>query len=79
MSEGDENPGEIQRLAADLKRPGGGWTTGVLTLLGAMAVPLVEVFGIWPGPSWSATVAGVALIALHLMWGAHGYYPRRMG
>jgi len=62
----------IERLKADLNRTAGGWTVGVLTLLvwfAGLGLALVHWLGF-----------GVALLGMvtHLLWGASGYYPRRI-
>lgn len=68
-----------QRLAADLRRPGGGWTVGFLTLLGTMAVLLLGGAGVWPAPRWTAGIAAALLFGAHIAWGMAGYYPRSAG
>lgn len=66
----------LDRLRADLQRPGGGWTVGVLTLLGVFVSPaFVFVLG-WPRPV--AWVAMLGFLVAHLGWGSAGYYPRGM-
>jgi hypothetical protein len=64
----------ITALRADLKRPGGGWTTGALTLLLAGLFPVVG--------SYTHPLIGfvwfVGFLTVHMVWGAYGYYPRTM-
>lgn len=67
-----------QRLITDLQRPGGGWTTGFVTLLAGMTAAVLPILGYWPAPRWTSLVAAFACLMLHIMWGAHGYYPRRI-
>lgn len=68
-----------QRLAADLRRPGGGWTVGFLTILGTMAVLVLGGAGAWPAPSWTSLTVAAVLFGAHLAWGTAGYYPRSAG
>lgn len=76
MSDGFQS--RISRIVADLQKPAGGWTTGILTLLAAIAPAPMDAFGYWPGPTWSTTLVMAAFLAIHMVWGAAGYYPRRM-
>lgn len=68
----------VDRLLADLRRPAGGWTVGLLTLFGSVSVFVLDGLRLLPGPRWAATITGIALLVVHLLWGAHGYYPRRL-
>ncbi len=56
----------------------GGWIFGFMTILTALAIPVSDVIGLWPGPSWSATVGVFVMLFTHIIWGAAGYYPRRI-
>ena len=62
------------RLRADLARPGGGWTTGLVTILLALAGPLVGLATV----QWVGTVWMVAFLIIHMRWGAYGYYPNHI-
>lgn len=73
-----ESAAPIQRLRDDLQRPAGGWTVGLVSICGTMAVFLTGRLGLWPLPEWTATIVGFVLFAIHIGWGAHGYYPRGM-
>lgn len=66
----------IDALVTDLQRPGGGWTFGAVTVLGAFAVSLLGVAG--TVPNWVAMPVAVALLFVHALWGMYGYYPRRI-
>lgn len=63
----------------DLQRPAGGWTTGAVTLFAGFITIVLDIAGYWPAPSWTANVTVVLLLAMHVLWGAAGYYPRDMG
>lgn len=67
-----------ERFEADLQRPAGGWTFGVSTIFAMLAVTTTAALGAWPFPTWTASVLALVLLALHIQWGAHGYYPRRI-
>lgn len=66
----------IERLRADMEKPGGGWTFGLVTILSAMIAPVV----VWLTnlPQWIGTVLMVAFLVIHMMWGTHGYYPNNI-
>lgn len=64
----------INALRDDLKRPAGGWTAGIVTILLSMLFSLVGLFTM---QTISYVLAAVFMFA-HLAWGAHGYYPRTM-
>jgi hypothetical protein len=59
-----------------MEKPGGGWTFGSVTILSAMIAPVV----VWLAnlPQWIGTVLMVAFLVIHMMWGAHGYYPNNI-
>lgn len=61
-------------LRHDLQRPAGGWTTGIVTLLLAMMMPIVEIYG----GRFISLLWACLFVFLHISWGAHGYYPRRI-
>ena len=64
----------LDRLRADLARPFGGWTTGLLTLGLAAVGPLVGWLTVsWLGPVWMA-----GWLFVHIIWGSAGYYPANM-
>jgi hypothetical protein len=64
------------RLRADLQRPAGGWTVGLLTLLGVFVSPVIVLAQGWPQPV--AWIAMFVCLGAHIGWGAHGYHPRGM-
>jgi len=64
------------RLRDDLNRPAGGWTMGFLTLIGTLLAPLLGAFGIMH--QFVATGLMMGLFIIHISWGLHGYYPRRV-
>lgn len=70
--------GAVYRLVEDLRGPAGGWTVGIVTLVGVFAVPLIDAAGAWPAPGWTATAAMFLLLFVHILWGSAGYYPRRI-
>lgn len=60
----------IASLRRDLKRPGGGWTVGVATIIGACVALLIGTIT----QSALFGAVGAALLGLHMLWGL-GYYP----
>lgn len=76
MPESSQRP--LARLAADLRRPAGGWTVGVLTLLATIGIGLVSLLGYWPGPTGTGQVAMWISLLVHVGWGSAGYYPNRI-
>ena len=67
-----DNSGVVSRLLTDLRRPAGGWTMGILTLVGTLVAVLASSI------HWIGLPIALLLLAAHLGWGAHGYYPRRV-
>jgi len=66
----------FSRLRADLQRPAGGWTVGILTMLGCLVSgPIVYILD-WP--TGIGYVLMFAFLAANMGWGMAGYYPRRM-
>lgn len=68
----------LRRLRDDLSRPAGGWTTGILTLMGAITFSLASFHPVWPLGGLIAEALGLLCLAAHLLWGSAGYYPRTM-
>jgi len=64
----------LERLCGDLKRPAGGWTVGILTIIGLFAATVAAMLNFGGlKPLWS--VAMLVTLALHVLWGSAGYYP----
>lgn len=77
MKQTDRQTGGIwNRLVDDLNRPGGGWTTGVLTLIAAIIGPIIYLAGYWSGPGWSVAIAVFGFLFTHIIWASYGYYPK---
>jgi len=53
----------------------GGWTFGYFTILAALIAPIAARFAALPQIVGPLVMIGSLL--LHVMWGAHGYYPMR--